>query len=72
MKDQTLSDKYAARNTEDNSPLPPVKDRPYYEEKMKKCMFYWSYLEVICELNLEILEELREIRKHITKNGEHK
>lgn len=48
-----------------------VKDRPYFEEKMKKCMFYWSFLEVTAEIQLEILDELREIRK-LLKNEETK
>jgi hypothetical protein len=47
-----------------------MKDRAYFEDKMKKCMFYWSFLEVMCEMNLEVLEELREIRK--LKNGDKK
>ena len=39
-----------------------MKDRAYFEERFKKCPFYWSFLEVVAEEQLEILEELREIK----------
>jgi len=49
-----------------------MKDRTYFEEKFKKCPFYWGFLEISAELQLETLEELREIRKLLQKNGDKK
>jgi hypothetical protein len=48
-------------------PIP--KDRAYWQEKFKKCMFYWSFLEVTAEIQVEILEELRAIRKQLEKEA---
>jgi hypothetical protein len=39
-----------------------MKDRAYFEEKIKKQNFYWNFLEIAVECQIEILEILREIR----------
>jgi hypothetical protein len=45
--------------------LPAKGSKEYFEQKMAKCVFYWSYLEPQTELLLEILETLREISKKL-------
>lgn len=42
-----------------------MKDRTYFEEKFKKCPFYWGFLEIESQILLEILEEVRLLNKQM-------
>jgi hypothetical protein len=44
-----------------------VKDKDYFEARYKSFKFYWNFLELTAELDMEILEELKKIRALLEK-----